>query len=631
MKNRLQDNIALWAKSNPIPSVFLPYIESSFSCCKTEKGEFNLKLSPEKGGGYLHAQSSARDEAKEWFAQLDLENVEILVVFGVGLGYAYPTVLPWLRQNANRHLVFLEDNLELIRHLFELEMGSLILTDKQVQLVYFKNLEDNTSPLNELYWNFLSLKIAVSALPFYAESRSGIFSDLKHKIFYDATLRHGHLEEYLNYGVAYYHNFYPNMLRMPGASLGDGLKGKFKNIPAIICGAGPSLNKHFGLLKEIGERALIFAGGSSLNSLNSQGIQPHLGAGIDPNPEQFERLKNNTAHELPFVYRARMEHRAFKTIRGPKLYISGSGGYDTARWFEEKLGIIGPEEGSEIDEGYNVVNFCTDIARSWGCNPIIFIGMDLAFTDLHAYASGVIDKTKINIEKMLENEDLDEQPILKEDIYGKPIYTLWKWIAEAQWLSDFAKVYPEISIINATEGGIGFSGIPNETFSSAIQQHLQQSYELRGRLHSEIQNQALPQITRERMVALMGELSGSLIRCQEHLTILIKESDKILNQMKKEQKLPTILQSGSAALAEIELAEELGYVYLLNMFNIVYSKILNKELREITRNEETSELEKAIQKMAMNNRKLSFLRDVAIANVALIGESLSQELAEETT
>lgn len=618
MNNRLHENVALWSKSNPIPSVFLPYIESGFSYCNTEKGELNLKISVSNQEIYIHSMEGALEEASKWFEGLDLTNVEVLYVFGVGLGYAYSIIQPWLKENPNRHLVFLEDNLEIIRRLFEHENGTLILKDSQAQLTYFKNLEDNASPLNELYWNFLTLKMTISALPFYQESRQAFFTDLKHKIYYDSTLRHSYLQEYLNYGVPFYRNFYPNMLRMPGAALGDGLQGKFKGIPAIICGAGPSLSKHLNLLKDLQDKALIFAGGSSLNALNSAGIQPHLGAGVDPNPEQLERLKNNTAFEVPFVYRTRMEHRAFRMIHGPKLYVSGSGGYDTSKWFEEKMEI----EGIDIDEGFNVVNFCTDIAHVWGCNPLIFVGMDLAFTGMCTYASGVLEETHVDIQSMLKSEDLDDQPILKNDIYGQPVYTLWKWISESQWLSDFAKEHPEISLINATEGGIGFTGIPNESFANVIEKHLQPYYELEGRLHGEIQNHLLSQVTTEGIVALFEELRNSLNRCQEHLDILIGESEKMMKVIEESKQIPDILQSGAAALAEIELAEEPGYIHVLTMFNIIYSKVLNKDLREILRNEETTEWQKTIQKCSMNNKKLAFLRDVALANVTLMGETL---------
>ena len=41
----------------------------------------------------------------------------------------------------------------------------------------------------------------------------------------------------------------------------------------------------------------------------------------------------------------------------------------------------------------------------------------------------------------------------RNDIHGNPVYTLWKWITEAKWISDFAENHPELTILNATEGG----------------------------------------------------------------------------------------------------------------------------------------------------------------------------------
>src|SRR5690606_32776531 len=101
------------------------------------------------------------------------------------------------------------------------------------------------------------------------------------------------------------------------------------------------------------------------------------------NPAQYTRLSQNTGYEVPFFYRNRMYHDAFRVIHGSRLYITGSGGYDTAEYFEKKLGIKG---GEEIDEGHNVVNFCVEVAHEMGCDPIIFVGMDLAFTGMDTYA-----------------------------------------------------------------------------------------------------------------------------------------------------------------------------------------------------------------------------------------------------
>ena len=215
----------------------------------------------------------------------------------------------------------------------------------------------------------------------------------------------------------------------------------------------------------------------------------------------------------------------------------------------------------------------------------------------------------------------------KPDINGKPVYTLWKWIAESQWVGDFAKAHPELTFINATEGGIGFPGIRNMPLSEAVDAYLSKNFELHSRLHGEIQNNRLSQVSKEEIVGLLIQLNESLERSQGNLEILISETDKIISSIHREKQVPNILQSGMAALAEIELSEEVAYRNILNMFNVIFSKVLNKDVRQISRNlEELSDSERAQQKLIINNKKLVFLRDVARANIALLNHTLANYL-----
>src|SRR5207237_8873071 len=57
---------------------------------------------------------------------------------------------------------------------------------------------------------------------------------------------------------------------------GLALKDKFLNIPVLIVGAGPSLEKEAHLIEKF--NGLIFAGGAALNVLT---LEPHFAAGID--------------------------------------------------------------------------------------------------------------------------------------------------------------------------------------------------------------------------------------------------------------------------------------------------------------------------------------------------------------
>ena len=617
-----EKNVEIWAQGNPKAAIYLSYLDADhLQFCKTASGELNLKKTVEGNNQFYHSVTNAQQEAEQWFANLNLTDIDALYVYGMGLGYYYDVVKAWLHADPKRRFVFIEDDLAVIRRIFETERATEILGDTQAKIHYFENIEDSETvltPLAELYWNSLTTKVEVSALKSYRETKEKIFADIHHKIVYDISMLHVVLEEYFNFGIAFYRNFYPNLLQLPGASLANGMFNKFNKVPAIICGAGPSLNKQLPLLKTLRDKALIFAGGSSLNALNSFGMQPHFGAGVDPNSPQLDRIKKNSAAGVPFLYRNRLYAAALQAVKGPRIYIAGSGGYDTADWFEKKFNI---DNEVQIDEGFNVVNLCLSLAQAFGCDPIIFVGMDLAYTDMHSYAEGIVDDAAVDKKAILETKDFNEQAILRDDIEGKPIYTLWKWVAESNWIGAFAKANPTTTLINATEGGLGFPDVPNQDLASIAKKYLSQSSDIEGKVRQEIQANLITQVTQPAIVAAMHELHESLGRCKGHLDVLIEEANLIIANIKKEEQLPQSMQSGLAALAEIELSEEVGYSSVLDMFNIICSKVLNRDLQQL-RFQTLPDWQKAILKTELNNKKLGFLRDVAEVNMGLIHKAL---------
>jgi len=475
-----QRNLHLWAKTCPKQAVMLPYVDTStIESCRTGKQEENLISNSHGKKIALHSQKGAVKEADQWFKDLPVKGVPLVCIYGVGLGYYYDAIRPWLKKSRKRRVVFLEDNLAVIQKLLETERGAKILQDPQVQLLYFNDSKADAEIFEGLYWNFAMTRLTVTALTSYSENKATSLEELRHKIAYDAAMKNALVDEYMRYGASFYINFYQNILCLDRSYLGNHFFGKFHKVPAIICGAGPSLGKNLSIARELLDKAVVFAGGSALNVLNGGHFQPHFGAGIDPNPAQYTRLSQNSGYEVPFFYRNRMYHNAFKMIHGPRLYVTGSGGYDTAEFFEKKLKIEG---GEELDEGHNVVNFCVEVAHAMGCDPIIFVGMDLAFTGMYEYAPGVVENALVSQSSILDVEDEDSKAIIKKDIYGHPIYTLWKWVAEADWLADFAREHPAITMINCTEGGLGFPGVTNALLKETADKWLVRSYEMPNRI-----------------------------------------------------------------------------------------------------------------------------------------------------
>lgn len=613
-ENHFLKNLELWGRSHPKEALLMPYIDTEgLDFCTTTKGELNLCCQREGRTETFYSQEGALDEAKDWFSTIDSAHAGVLYIYGIGLGYYYKAAAEWLHADKRRVIVFLEDDLRVLSKFLECEMAEELLQDLQVHLFYLKDASAKKEVLDSLYWNVALAKAQATALRYYKQSKSETYIALCHEIAYGSELKKSLVEEYLEYGRGYFMNCYRNLMYLADSYIGSKLYGQFKNYPAIICGAGPSLEKNMHLLKQLKDRALIFAGGSAINILNSASIQPHLCAAIDPNEAQNVRLHHAHIYEVPFFYRNRLGHSAFKTIHGPRLFLTGSGGYDVSAFFESRLNL----ERDDLDEGRNVVNFSMEIAKKLGCNPIIFVGCDLAFTDSKTYSGGVVFDPNVEQKTLDEYASFETTGLLRKDINGEPIYTLWKWVSESEWIGEWAQQHPNLQLYNCTEGGLGFPNVENIPLKDAAERFMQQQFDISGYLHCAIQNSFTASITQEQVVGALEELKDSLNRCRENLHTLRDETLNVNEKLKNGPLEQPIVQSGLAALAEIELSEESGYRSILSIFNDVYTALLRSDLQQI-KHGQGSEEQKQIARNNLVLSRLKFLDDVAKVNTDIM-------------
>ena len=621
MKDQLayfKKNLQFLQKTHPPLAHQLTLIDpSDLEVCWTQQEEPNLKRIYEGQTYYYHSPISARLEAQTWFHSLDLHLATAIFVYGIGLGYYYEAAKSWLKQHPRHALIFLEEDLSVIFRLCETELGWQLLKDPQVQLIYLRSGDSHKDIFNELTWEYFETPFIISCLKLYQEINPKGFLQLQHEISYLFERKKIIVDEYLNYGVGFFRNFYLNLLELPHAYWGNGLFHHFSHIPAIICGAGPSLNKNIDLLPELKERALIFAGGSALNALIPKGIIPHFGAAIDPNISQYSRVAVAQPYKIPFFYGNRLFHEALTAITGPRLYLAGEGSYKTPHWFEKQLDI----EGEEFEGGHNVVNLSIQIARALGCNPIIIIGTDLAFTNEEYYAEGIA--TNLNLipdDLKIREEDC---PIVKEDIEGRPIWTLWKWVIESEWISNFAELHPELTVINATEGGLGFKGIPNLTLKEAAEQFLKEPQSKIAGIYQEIQKYSLNHISLERILKLLEQMKESLDRGISLFSKLLEETDQLLDQIQENKFFPPNLRTPTMTVLEHEIEEEICYSFLLDVFSQVFIHLHRRDIRDLQSPKRRLPTKKrALQKLELDKQRFVFLRDVARFNRELIRRTI---------
>ncbi|MEQ8176001.1 MAG: 6-hydroxymethylpterin diphosphokinase MptE-like protein [Syntrophomonadaceae bacterium] len=236
----------------------------------------------------------------------------------------------------------------------------------------------------------------------------------------------------------------------PGINL---LNGKFHNKPGIVVATGPSLNKNKHLLKGLEDKALIIAVDASLRIMIDMGVKPHLVTSLERMMPTVKLLEGFTEKEVEDVYLAAcpvVRPEMYQAYPGPRIIVYRN--FDHFRWLNIDKGILNIKASAG--------NMAFKVAEALGCNPIILLGQDLAFSrDGYTHASGTTYG---------ENQNTVNQTILEiPGNDGQPIQTTRTWFS-------FLKAY-EVDVanyqgdcINCTEGGAYIPGTTVMPFAQAI-------------------------------------------------------------------------------------------------------------------------------------------------------------------
>lgn len=483
--------------------------------------------------GLLYPTWEAIPAQLEFLKPFDLGHAEAVIVYGLGMGAPYFQLKNWLHERPNRKLIFLEEQ---IAYFIATSPHVSILKDPQVYL--------ETDP-EQIPEKFPLQRVEVVALP--SKKNKSLKLELLRKI----TLSHAIYQDRL-YGHQPFQNFVQNIRRLPQSFYANALKDKFQGIPAIVCGAGPSLRKAIPLLKELSNKALIIAGGSTLAALSSQGVPIHFGMAIDPNLEEYRRLKNSFAFDTPLLYSSRVHPDVFQTCSGPFGFMrSGIGGILEV-WMEEELGLFDPLIGQNLSpESISVTAVCVAWAQYLGCNTVFLSGVDLAYTDQKRYAAGVGIDEEISFKDLDAEKSAADRILRRKDRLGRPIHTAVRWVMEAAGLTHFAKKHKEICLINTTDGGLPIPGIPYMDLKDV---DLVERFDLKKRVQEEVAAAQMPDNAEQVITGKMEELRASLNRVIEYLEVLAGE------------------KKGSPALAELELQEEIASDFLFYDINQILGK-----------------------------------------------------------
>ncbi len=244
----------------------------------------------------------------------------------------------------------------------------------------------------------------------------------------------------------------------------DQLAGKFKDVPAVIVSAGPSLDKNFYLLEKVFDKAIVIAVDTVLRKFVKEGFAPHFVTALERGQIIYEKHFKDVIppKDTILVGQSVIVPDVFLHYSSPKI-VTFKAGLPLDEWIAQTMGL------KPVVSGGSVAHMAFGLAMLMGCNPIVFIGQDLAY--------GKSGETHSKATAWEKGSPGDKR--LRKEAFEIPGWGGGKVLTNRTWYSFlktfedlFSRVPRNIKIINATEGGASIPKTIEMPFERAISEYI---------------------------------------------------------------------------------------------------------------------------------------------------------------
>ena len=235
----------------------------------------------------------------------------------------------------------------------------------------------------------------------------------------------------------------------------------FEDRPGVIVAAGPSLSRNGSSLERMKRRAILFAAGSSYGWFRKRMLVPDWVAVLEGD-DVSEQLAGTNAGSC-FLLGSTTHPGHFEAVPGRRVT------FHSERWLAQLL-----EHEIFVPHGGNVASVAFTAALIMGCNPIILVGQDLSYGDEALHVSGVKNPHEEEVLRKYRRYPMEGKQGVVYGHSGMISYLSW-YEEAARYL---AKARPDLFLINATEGGARIRGFEEMTLAEARRRFCQESFKI---------------------------------------------------------------------------------------------------------------------------------------------------------
>lgn len=458
----------IWNKHN-FSSIEIREATKCFEVVPAKNGLPTLLYGDDNQKIYLHSKYDPIREGQQLLCKYEnIEDYDHVFFYGLGLGYH---VEEFVKQFPEKEFSIYEPSEEIFyKYLSAKDIKKVF--DFGFKGLYIENPEqDSALLLNQFINANMRKKILLIFLPSYETIFQASFNNFT-KQFQQIVINQ---RDSFGVNAAFEKRWtinsllnFPEVLKTPNV-LQDLEKEKFKNKPAILVAAGPSLEEDIENIRYIKEHGLayIFSVGSAISVLINNQIYPDAACTYDPtvkNSKVLDIVVNKGITDIPLIFGSSVGFETLLQYPGQKAHMITS--QDTLAPF-----LLRREDGEQLDkvnDSPSIAVITLQMLQKLGFSPIILAGQNLAYKDDKSYAQGI---SYYDQNSKLTDKDL-EKSIQVEDVYGGTVYTNDGFNRMRQQMEMYIGHCSETEVINTTKGGANIRGAAFQPMDEIIKDRL---------------------------------------------------------------------------------------------------------------------------------------------------------------
>lgn len=426
-------------------------VNYNFEIEQNKKNEKIVKVHVEEKVKYIGSKYDNSRETEKFLNKIKNTKKEkdVFIVYGFATGEHIQALR---RKYCNKIIVF-EPNRKLMKYINELDwvkedrrLEVLCCEKTELMKVVKRNIDEYNYKNSEyIYFSNYNLLYKNEFIEFF-----NVLNEYIVNLALDTNTK-------LNFNKKWFENIIGIIPYVISGIPSDLYNNTLKNIPAIIVSAGPSLSKNVELLKD-NDKVMIFSGGRTLSALLEKKIKPDLLVIADATERNYNLVKNYIKDiDVPLLFSESANLKIVEEHVGLKLFYS----------YNDLISKIAGKHIDHISTGGSVAHAMTSYAANLGCNPVIFIGQDFAYTDNKTHDINTENKDNSYTFDIAKRDD----DIYVEDFYGNKVRTSLVLNNQRMAMEQIIKLYPNIEFINATEGGAKIKGTIQMTLKKALDRY----------------------------------------------------------------------------------------------------------------------------------------------------------------